>query len=166
MNESPPPPPAGVTVREWFAGLALMNGELMKDLSIAECAAEAVRLADELVKALAVARMPSEESVAAPSEAEMVKWDTHIAKKRSALEAQRRDTVPGGRKKTAAYDFSATGSGSGMLPPPPMTATASSATAHFRRASDMLHRPLPSTKRFSPIVGRYSMVEPSDGQDE
>src|SRR5579864_6062291 len=112
MDESPPPPPAGASVREWFAGLALMNPALMQDLSPVERAAEAVRLADELIKALACPRVPSQESMAAPSEAEMVEWDKKVADDNEAKARRGRETQPDikRRKPTAAYAF-------GVLPP-------------------------------------------------
>jgi hypothetical protein len=144
MNESPPPPPTGASVREWFAGLALMNPELMKDLSPVERAVEAVRLADELIRALATPKLPSQESLAAPSAAEMTEWDKQVADNNEAKARQGRETVPDVKKvrcKTAAYEF-------GMLPPPNPAPTAPtsehpvmSAEDHFRRASDHLRQP-------------------------
>lgn len=140
MNESPPPPPAGASVREWFAGLALMNPELMKDMNPVERAVEAVRLADELIRALAAPRMPSKESLAAPTEAEMAEWDKKVADDNEAKSRRSRATQPDikGRKKTAAYEF-------GMLPPPNSTPPsepppATVAGAHFRRASEQLRQ--------------------------
>jgi hypothetical protein len=168
MDESPPPPPAGITVREWFAGLALMNGELMKDLSPAERVVEAVRLADDLIKALNPPRVPSQESMAAPSEKEISEWSDRIVHKREAKIRQGCASVPATpaakqvRLKTAAYSFS------GVLPPPmPEKDPASAASACFQRANDALKRP---TLRPSPVVikepstpgvGRYSMIPPS-----
>lgn len=75
---SPPAPPAGVNMRAWFAGLALGNPELMKDVPAADRATEALRLADELLAAL-VSKVPTAESLAPPTEAEMKVWDNTIA---------------------------------------------------------------------------------------
>jgi|SRR5581483_59161 len=127
MQESPPPPPAGTTVREWFAGLALMNPALMRDLNPAERVTEAIRLADELVRALAVPRTPSQESMAAPSTEEALAraWNG-MAAAMGAPETikdddrRERQTIrPGKRRTSAQYD-------------------AAPAIEHFKRASDML----------------------------
>lgn len=63
MSESIPPAPSGTTIREWFAGLAMSNSELMKEIPVELRAREAVRLADELVAALAPPSLPSPESM-------------------------------------------------------------------------------------------------------
>jgi hypothetical protein len=150
MNESPPPPPAGASVREWFAGLALMNSELMKDLPSAARAVEAVRLADELILALAAPRVPSQESMAAPTEAKLLEWSGKIADKREAKVRQGRETVklPGVKKpspQTAAYCFS------DSMSQPQNDAEKPTAGEHFRRASEAL----------KPGVGKYLMIPPS-----
>ena len=93
LGDSPPPPPSGASIRDWFAGLALANPELMKDIPTDERAAEAVRLADELSRALAAPKVPSQESLAAPSEADMAAWDDEIV----ADSLKRKDTVRPGR---------------------------------------------------------------------
>jgi hypothetical protein len=59
MNESLPPPPKEATLREWFAGLALLSTELMKDVPREKRVREAVRIADQLAEALAVPRTAS-----------------------------------------------------------------------------------------------------------
>jgi hypothetical protein len=133
LQESPPPPPAGVTVREWFAGLAMMNPELMRDLSPMERVTEAVRLADELIKALSCPRTPSQESMAVPIEEEGLRqsWDNMANAVNASHDKERRErtTKPEIRRRaTAAYDFRAT------IPPPPPTTP----SIHFKRASDTL----------------------------
>ena len=165
MNESPPPPPTGATVREWFAGLALMNPTLMQDLSPTERAVEAARLADELVRALAVPRMPTQESLAAPSAEEMAAWDTQVAEARVTAERQSKATMPDiRRRKTAAYDFTRTPPSRPSLPPPPPVTQAS---VHFRRASDALQRPTTPGKQFIPVdAGRYSAQGPISEPDD
>ena len=112
LNESPPPPPSGTTLREWFAGLALAT-ELMKELPVELRAREAVRLADELITALAVPRIPTQESMAAPTPADMEACDSEVGVAAEKAENSRRVTVPQGikvRHATLAFD---------SLPPPP-----------------------------------------------
>ena len=70
LNESPPPPPSGTTIREWFAGLALMNQVLMRDIEPAQRVNEAIRLADELMSALAAPRVPAPGSLDVPVDAD------------------------------------------------------------------------------------------------
>lgn len=75
---SPPAPPSGTNMRAWFAGLALGNPELMKNVSPEQRVQEALRLADELMVALSP-KVPSESSLAAPSEADMQVWDKRVS---------------------------------------------------------------------------------------
>lgn len=120
MNESPPPPPAGTSVREWFAGLAFCCPDLMKDVPVTLRSAEAVRLADDLIKALATPRVPTADSMAAPSKEVMEEWEADIAEQAEKKAKSTRETVPGlkaQRRATREYSFgNAFGS---MLPPPP-----------------------------------------------
>lgn len=162
MAESPPPPPAGATVREWFAGLALMNPELMKGLSPTERVAEAARIADELARALLTPKVPSLESMASPTEAEMEKWDTAVAEKREAEERQGRATAPQGlkpkRTQTAAYGSFVPRD---ALPPP------TAASVHFKRASDHLARATRTgVPAFNPNAGLYSSLGEGAGEDD
>lgn len=94
LKESPPPAPSGSSVREWMAGLALANPVLMQGISVEHRAKEAVRLADELITALAAPKVPSLESMAPPSEAELSAWKGRIDKEKDRLTRQLRDTVP------------------------------------------------------------------------
>lgn len=115
LQESPPPAPSGTSMREWFAGLALMNPMLMAGIPAAMRAAEAVRLADELIAALAPPRVPSLESMAAPTETELKVWDAQVAEKNLQKERASRDTCPAapsskGRKPTMRFGA--------ILPPP------------------------------------------------
>lgn len=98
---SPPPAPAGTTLREWFAGLALGNPELMTGIDPAGRIAESLRIADELIVALAARKSPSKESMAAPSEEEMQRWDEHVAEEKSTKERQSRATMPDLKKRKA-----------------------------------------------------------------
>lgn len=86
-NDPAPPPPSGASMRDWFAGLALGNPELMKNVSPAMRIKEAIRLADEMTAALRVQRTPTIVSMAPPSPAEMTAWE-------ETLERKGRDTVP------------------------------------------------------------------------
>ena len=91
---SPPPAPAGTSLREWFAGLALGNPELMKDINPSAQIQESLRIADDLIGALAAPKTPSLESMAAPSAEEMQRWDEQVASERTTKERQSRATVP------------------------------------------------------------------------
>lgn len=113
LQESPPPAPSGTTIREWFAGLALMNPVLMTGVEPADRATEAVRLADELVKALEVPRIPSRESMAPPSAEELERWGRDLrAKTPPAARETRPDIAPARLKaqKSSHFRFS--------VPPP------------------------------------------------
>lgn len=96
---SPPPAPAGTSLREWFAGLALGNSEIMRDVEPASRIMEALRVADELIKALGQARLPSKESMEPPTEEQMQKWDEAIAEAKETKERQTRATMPELRAK-------------------------------------------------------------------
>lgn len=114
LQESPPPAPSGTSMREWFAGLALMNPMLMAGIPDSKRAAEAVRLADELVAALAPSKAPSLESMAAPTESELVAWGLHIKDKSQRQSQDTERAIPvvsaGGRKPTMRFGA--------ILPPP------------------------------------------------
>ncbi len=94
----PPPAPAGTSLREWFAGLAIANVELMKDIDRDRYGEEALRIADQLIFALATPRQPSVASMAALSEEQMKEWDIALANKkedeRTAEARQAKATVP------------------------------------------------------------------------
>lgn len=161
MLESPPPPPSGAGIREWFAGLALMNPELMKIVAPEARAVEAVRLADELISALAVAPMPSAASVANPSETELAAWSKALSDKKSVTEAQQAATVPPPKalkRSPSRGDFSRS-----MLPPP-MHADEPSAVDHFRTATNVLKQSEVGT--LPPMrnkCGSYSQIDPEVG---
>lgn len=91
---SPPPAPPGTSLREWFAGLALGNPEIMRDIDPEGRVPEALRVADALINALMTPKQPTLESMAAPTEEEMQAWDEHIAEERQTRERQTRATVP------------------------------------------------------------------------
>ncbi len=123
---SPPPAPHGTTVREWFAGLAMMNPTLMKDISPDRYADEAVRLADELIKALVAPRVPTLESMRAPSDEEMVVWEQKVDDDKVKSERMSRvTTCPGIRRVTPPSSAKGkvpsrkpTMKFNGVLPPP------------------------------------------------
>ena len=129
MVESPPPPPPGASVREWFAGLALACPNLMQGVAPNKRATEAVRLADELLRALLAPRVPTVESMAAPTPAELTQWESDIAQKQDAKARQNRETCPAVKKplkknKTIKFDAilppPSTTSGRPTIPPPPL----------------------------------------------
>ena len=88
------PPPAGAGLREWFAGLALANVEMMKDVPHTERPVEAVRLADELISALAKPRIPTLESMKAPTTEELVAWENSNREKEEKKARMSRATMP------------------------------------------------------------------------
>lgn len=99
---SPPPPPHGISMREWFAGLALGNPELMKDVPPASRVAFAVRTADELMKTLASPKPPSLESLEPPTEKQLEVWEEKIKTESQRVISQRKETIPSFRKPVAA----------------------------------------------------------------
>lgn len=94
LYADPPPPPVGASMREWFVGLALMNPALMTEVPLHLRAIEAVKLADELLAALAAPRTPSLESLKPPTENELEKWSEHVTKVNEKNAFSRRDTRP------------------------------------------------------------------------
>jgi len=165
MQESPPPPPHGTTVREWFTGLALMNPELMRGLTPEERVNEAIRLADDLIKALAAPRHPSQESMTVPTTEEGLtqSWNNmaDAMKQADAKERRERVTAAPKRRATQAYGFKAT------IPPPPHPTVADTAAQHFRRASDhLLQRPSTPLGAFKiPGIGAYSSLRPENNDE-
>lgn len=93
LNASPPPPPAGTSVREWFAGLALLNPTLMEGIPPELRPAEAVRLSDQMVKALATPRAPNLDSMKAPSDEELQMWEQKLVDQKERIERRERETV-------------------------------------------------------------------------
>lgn len=141
-------------MREWFAGLALSNAELMRGVAAVDRAAEAVRLADQLMSALGAPRVPSVESMAEPNEDEMQRWDDHVAEKR------RRDATPTVRPglRRASSPFRHT-----LPPPDPDLASANHcfqvATGALRRASQT-SAPVADKRLLSDT--RYTVLEPTN----
>lgn len=93
MHALPPPAPAGTTIREWFAGLALGNPILMNGHEPDRRIAEAVRIADELVCALAAPRVPTMQSMRGPSDEELREWDAKVNEDNITKERMARETV-------------------------------------------------------------------------
>jgi hypothetical protein len=125
--ELPPPPPAGLTMRQWFAGLALANAELMKDVPDNDRMTEAVRLADELVAALDPPRAPTLKSMRPPSKKELRVWEAKVKVENEASVRRGQNTVaPSSRSthKDAIYpapvsvDYTLDSSSLPSLPPP------------------------------------------------
>lgn len=121
--ESPPPPSTGMTMRQWFAGLALANPELMKDVSENERVSEAVRLADELIRALEPPRAPALDSMRSPTCSEMHAWEEKIkidnAKKVIHSESATEPAVPIAKNKPSPEAAYASRSSLPPLPPLP-----------------------------------------------
>lgn len=88
-----PPPMTGLTLRQWFAGLALVNPEFMKNVPESERAAEAVKFADQLISALDVPRVPTLESMAPPSNEELSTWEKKVEVDNAASIRRGKDTV-------------------------------------------------------------------------
>lgn len=89
---SPPPAPVGTSLREWFAGLALGNPEVMRDVERSCQADEALRIADELLGALVAPRQPTK--VMPLTKEEMQRWDAAFAESNETKERQSRATIP------------------------------------------------------------------------
>lgn len=104
---SPPPPPTGISMREWFAGLALGNPELMKDVPAASRVATAVRIADELMKTLATSKVPSRESLEPPTEKQLEVWEEKIKVDSQRTVSQRKETIPAFRRPVTPSSQSA-----------------------------------------------------------
>lgn len=121
LLESPPPPPSGTSVREWFAGLALSNPSLMKDVEPTERAAEAVRLADELLRALLQPRVP--QGIDGPTEDDLRRWEKRLADDAASTTRRNRQTLPDqSRAKKQAI----------------VTAPETPAAVHFKAATETL----------------------------
>lgn len=167
MQESPPPPPTGTTVREWFAGLALMNPELMHGIPHAERPQEAVRLADELVRALSFMKTPSQESMTVPSTEEGLtqSWNDMCGAVKAAdtKAKQERVTKPEmKRHATQAY-----GTQRPTIPPPASSppSTVRTPTIQFKQPAD-LQRPQTPLGAFKvPGMGSYSLFRPENNDE-
>jgi hypothetical protein len=146
LVESPPPPPPNATVREWFAGLALANPELMKGIPQSLRPMEALRLADELILAMQAPKVPSLESMAAPSEEEMVAWDKQVASENQVKDMRSRPTNPEGlriaTKKSPITIRSKTIAFGAVLPSP---------ATHAPPSPIIRHEGLPAPTRYSSL---------------
>ncbi len=86
-----PPPPSAASLRDWFAGIALSNPELMKDLGPEDRVKVAVETAERMMAALSVPRPPSNTKITVvdnPVEPTLVTMAANA-------ERRERDTVPG-----------------------------------------------------------------------
>lgn len=104
MLESPPPPLSGMTMRQWFAGLAIANSELMKDIPESNRALEAVRLADELIIALESPRLPTKSSMRHPTKKELKDWEDAIKEKTIEMTIRSGDTAPASPRARSRRD--------------------------------------------------------------
>lgn len=167
LKESPPPAPAGTSMREWFTGLALMNPVLMQGIPEVSRAAEAIRLADEIIRALTAPKTPSQESMEVPVDAEELvdSWNsmTDTMKEANKKRRQERETIPPparrGQERTQTSSFPSVA----MLPPPvieePVVVAPPQRPTRSDRPTALLcpvfQRPITPLKAFS-IDGRYA----------
>jgi len=153
----PPPSMVGTSLREWFAGLAIGNAALMDGIDDDYKIIEAIRIADELVKALAAPKTPTLESMAAPTEEEMKVWDEATAIKNDEKVRQSRATIPELRANRVQPPRSVTLTGVAVPSnPPPGYQPVDS-----QRAADRVPSiPPPSIKssRLDQNAGRYVVV--------
>lgn len=112
MKESPPPA-TGISMRQWFAGLAIANPVLMKDIPESQRITEAVRLADELILALVPARVPTRNSMRAPTRRELRAWEKKIENDKIAKPG---DTCPASPRAMLGNHPNL------IIPPPPADA--------------------------------------------
>lgn len=163
---SPPPAPAGTSLRAWFAGLALGNPEVMRDVEPGSRVMEALRVADQLIAALETARVPTLESMAAPSEEEMQKWDAAVAEANETRERQTRATMPElrvkkqSRTKTlmgVAIDPQAQAPQPPTEGPPTIKEPRKVVAFHVGVRAGSIPPPVPLPKR-EPDAGRYTVV--------
>ena len=152
---SPPPAPAGTTLREWFAGLAMGNPELMRDIAPEARIAEALRVADQLIGALVTPRTPSKESMAAPTEEEMQKWDEYVAETKETKERQTRATMPELKARKPSRTKTLIGVAISANPPP---AVPVHSYPMAQRAGSI--PPPRMTMSREPGAGRYQVVMP------
>ncbi len=152
----PPPAPAGTTLREWFAGLALGNVELMRGVASEQRASVALRIADELISALTAPRRLSPTSLLSPSEDDMKRWDASLAEIRNAQARQARDTLPDVKRDIRAHSQTKkTIIGVAIPPNPPEGYVPSPASQPA---------PTPGVSTSSGVDScRYSIMSPPDG---
>lgn len=94
LAESLPPVPTTASLREWFAGLALANPVLMKDVPVNDRVKEAVRIADELSLALVAPKAFDVDSCSPPTLIELATWERKIAIDNEKFVRQSLDTMP------------------------------------------------------------------------
>ena len=155
---SPPPAPSGTTLREWFAGLAMGNPELMRDIAPEARASEALRVADQLIGALMTPRAPSQESMAAPSEEEMLQWDAAVAEANETKERQTRATMP--EMKARKQNRTKTLMGVALPSNPPTGYTPPGHSYPMAQRAGSIPPPRMTMSR-EPGAGRYQVVMPS-----
>lgn len=145
-----PPPPSGASLREWFAGLAINNPVLMTGIEPDSRVSEAVRIADELMKALATTPLPARESMTGLSDEVMTQWANDISEK----ERRTRVTAPALRRAKGPRTKTRTG----VLPPPLSIAdTARRASDSFVKVNEILRDAKPT--RPAPPSCRYSIID-------
>lgn len=152
---SPPPAPSGTSLREWFAGLAMSNPELMRDIAPEARIQEALRVADQLIGALMTPRTPSVESMAAPTEEEMQRWDDAVAEANVTKERQTRATMPEMKARKPSRTKTLIGVAlPSNAPPPPV------ASIHAPMRAGSIPPPRMTMLPREPNAGRYQVVMP------
>lgn len=89
---SPPPPPSVATVREWFVGIVLSNPELMRSISEKDRIAESIRIADEMVRALGEAKLPTPDTLNV-SKIDLEKMSRQLTKERELSQRHSKETI-------------------------------------------------------------------------
>jgi len=158
-NHAPP----GVNMRAWFAGLALGNPEVMKDVPIESRVEVALRIADEMLAAL-VPKVPSAESMAAPSEADMAKWDEEVASRNLATVPPPRRPRPPSKVPTEpgipapAKPNGAAPPGAPAAKPVPQTVSPPSTRYKWSTGFPRSNRPPVAVQRPQAGAGAYSVI--------
>lgn len=83
-------------MREWFTAIVLLSPTLMQGVAAENRVVEAVRMADQLIAALAVPRVPTIQSMKAPTKKELRRWEKNIAETKEKKDREGRDTCPAG----------------------------------------------------------------------
>jgi len=146
---SPPPPPSSISLREWFAGMALANPVLLEGVPPEHRIARALAAADAMVAALAAPRVPL--AIEPPTEGEMVSWDEHLARTNAADLTK---TVPAGALRKATAQLVSQGA------PAQVTGPDIVVTVQPLDSSGVVRPTLSATPAASP--GRYGYVAIDD----
>jgi len=144
-------------LREWFAGLAIGNVELMRGVDPEHRALVALKVADQLINALAAPRRLSPTSLMSPSDDDMKRWDASLAEIRAAQDRQARDTLPSAKRVQSSTKKTILGVAAPSNPPVGYVPTPS--------ATPMTRDTVPAVKKVivNTSPSRYSVTSPSEG---